>query len=68
MDASEKRHRIEEANGAGRCPNCGHTLGPGRRVGSGSHSDGVFCSLDCQATFHQDYYVERARASNPSEN
>ena len=59
---------LEQALCGGRnCPNCGQALGPGR-TGSGRLSDGVFCGLDCLAIFHKDYFDQRARASNPSQN
>jgi hypothetical protein len=65
QDAPEaKRRRISEAN-PDRCPNCGQPLGTDR-VGSGRLSDGIFCSLECLATFHDDYFDERARGSRPS--
>jgi hypothetical protein len=67
MKPDEKQRRIADANGADRCPNCGRLLG-GNRLGSGAHRDGVFCSLDCQTTFHHDYFDARARASSPSQN
>jgi hypothetical protein len=67
MHPDEKKRRIAEANGAGACPNCRQPLGADA-TGSGAFSHGVFCSLDCEATFHQDYFEERARASNRSQN
>ncbi len=63
----DTQQRIEEANRDGLCPRCRRPLGPGR-VGSGALRDGVFCSLDCQAAFHEGYFLERARASSPSQN
>lgn len=62
-----RARRIAEANQADQCPECGRPLGP-ERVGSGAHRDGIFCSLECQAAFHEDYYRERIRASRPSQN
>ncbi len=62
-----RERRIAEANRADQCPQCGRPLGP-ERVGSGVLSDGIFCSLGCQTAFHEDYFRERARASNPSRN
>jgi hypothetical protein len=49
------------------CPNCGKPLATDR-VGSGSYSDGVFCSLDCFSIFHADYLKERRDYGNPSHN
>jgi hypothetical protein len=66
--AEAKRQRIAEANAMGRCPNCGQPLDTGKPVGSGRRSEGIFCSLDCLATFHEDYFRERARASKPAQN
>lgn len=63
-----RRRRIEEALAADACANCLKPLGDGERVGTGRFRDGVFCGLECQAKFHEDYYRERARASNPSRN
>lgn len=68
MDAEEKRRRIDEANADDRCPRCGQPIAPESRVGSGRISDGYFCSLDCIATFHEDHFRERARASRRSQN
>jgi hypothetical protein len=64
--AEEKRRRIAEAN-PDSCPQCGQPLGEDR-IGSGRLADGIFCSLDCIAIFHEDYFRERARASRPSPN
>lgn len=68
MDAAEKRRRIDAAAAEGVCPNCGRPLTPENRIGSGRISDGIFCGLDCIATFHEDYFRERIRASKPSPN
>lgn len=68
MDEAEKRRRIAQAHEEGRCPNCWEQIEPGQGYGSGRLSDGVFCGLDCQAGFHEEYYRERARASCPSQN
>jgi len=43
------------------CPNCGKSIPPGQRVGSGQKSKGGFCSLDCYASFYQYELTERAR-------
>lgn len=65
----DKERRIAAARQDETCPECGKPLpSGGERVGSGALADGVFCSLDCQAAFHEDYYRERARASNPPHN
>jgi hypothetical protein len=68
MDEAENRHRIARGHEEGTCPNCGKVIGPGGACGSGRLSDGIFCGLDCQAVFHEDYYRERIRASRPSSN
>ena len=66
MDQSEKRAAIAEAARNDSCPHCHQPLGE-ERVGSGRFADGVFCSLDCLGTFHDDYFRERIR-SLPSAN
>jgi hypothetical protein len=61
--------RIAEGHERGICPQCGVSVAePAPRVGSGAISEGLFCSLDCQAVFYEDYYRERIRASRPSSN
>lgn len=66
MEEAEKRSRIAEAAAKDICPECGKPLTD--RVGTGSLVDGVFCSLNCQATFHHEYYLARARASELRDN
>lgn len=56
----DKRAAIEEARRTETCPRCHKQLGDDR-IGSGRLADGVFCSLDCQAKFHIDYYHERIK-------
>ena len=68
MDEAEKRRRIAQAHEEGRCPNCWDSTKPGGGCGPGRLSDGIFCGLDCQVAFHQDYYRERLRTSRPSPN
>jgi len=68
MDEAEKRRRIAQAHEEGRCPNCWDSIKPGEGCGPGRLSDGIFCGLDCQVAFHQDYYRERLRTSRPSPN
>jgi hypothetical protein len=63
----DKAAQIEDARRRDVCPNCGERLGT-ERVGSGSHSDGVFCSLECISRFHADYFEERRDYGNPSVN
>jgi ribosomal protein L37AE/L43A len=67
MDEKEKRARIEKAREREECPNCGKQL-TSKRVGSGSFADGVFCGLDCLASFHADYFQERRDYGSPSDN
>jgi hypothetical protein len=67
MDESDKRAAIEHARRTDTCPQCRRPLAEDR-VGSGSLTDGVFCSLDCQAQFHDDYFRERIRQGLPSPN
>jgi hypothetical protein len=62
-----KQERIAAAAREGNCPECGCRLDRDR-IGSGRLADGVFCSLDCLASFHVDYFESRRRASAPSEN
>ena len=57
-DSTDKRERIQGAAREGRCPECGGTLGH-ERIGSGQLADGIFCSLECFARFHEDYYRVR---------
>lgn len=65
----DKQQLIADALRAEKCPECGRRLPPAaERVGSGALADGVFCGLGCQAAFHKEYFRERARASDPSQN
>lgn len=43
---------------AGICPNCGNPTMDGRRVVRG---EGIFCSLDCVASYYAAEFSERAR-------
>jgi hypothetical protein len=43
---------------AGICPNCGRQIEQGRAVVRGA---GLFCSLECVASYHEAEFVERAR-------
>jgi ribosomal protein L37AE/L43A len=52
----DKRQRIEDARRRDVCPECEKPLTD--RVGTGALADGVFCSLECQAKFHHDYFEE----------
>lgn len=60
MDSGRQK-RVERAREAGVCPECGRAVSEGQAVGSGSHADGRFCSLDCYATFHQERLEEKAK-------
>lgn len=66
-DEFARRQAIYEASKSDSCPHCGILLAK-TRFGSGRHSDGVFCSLDCLATFHDDYYLQRRSWGNPNSN
>lgn len=59
MDPAAKRDRISEAARAGTCPQCGKAIPEGTAVGTGRHSDGRFCSLECVALFHGDTFIKR---------
>jgi hypothetical protein len=51
MDEVERlflRSCLEE----GRCPACGAPIRGGEGVGSGSLDDGLFCRLECFASYH----------------
>jgi hypothetical protein len=61
-----KEQRVRKAAEHDSCPQCGKSLTD--RVGSGRLSDGVFCSLNCMALFHDDYYRERISHATPSAN
>lgn len=62
--------RIRVAAQDDTCPHCGSALGrdaeEGRRLGTGSLSDGVFCSLECMSSFHDEYYRDRIEQGFPS--
>jgi len=52
-DEDQKRdHRIQRSISERRCAQCEADLNKTGIVGSGSFSDGLFCSLDCYAKFH----------------
>jgi hypothetical protein len=59
---------MDDANRRGVCPNCGKNIKPGHGVGSGSMSQGYFCSLECAAAFHEEYYQQRADDGIPRPN
>lgn len=46
-----ERHLLLELDGREVCPFCGHHVNPEARIGSGSRSSGVFCSLSCVASY-----------------
>jgi hypothetical protein len=54
----DKRERIEKAGRDGRCPQCEKRLEQDR-IGTGALADGTFCSIECLATFHDDYLQMR---------
>jgi endogenous inhibitor of DNA gyrase (YacG/DUF329 family) len=64
----DRRTVIEDAHLRGVCPRCGRNLDKEHRVGSGQLSDGTFCSTECQAVFHANYYGERRDWGIPSNN
>jgi hypothetical protein len=43
------------------CPNCHNSIPEGGATGSGSHADGLFCSLDCYAEYHGPSIARRRR-------
>jgi hypothetical protein len=47
-----RAENIRSAAESGTCPNCGRVVEPGSGLGSGRIADGIFCSLDCFASFH----------------
>jgi hypothetical protein len=63
----DKREQIEDARLREICPHCGKPLGDDR-VGSGSLADGVFCSLACLSSFHDEYFQARRDYGTPSSN
>jgi len=56
--AGLERDRLLELARQGICPNCGKTIAEGTSVVRGP---GLFCSLDCVASFHHAEFNERAR-------
>lgn len=46
------------------CAECGADLNETGIVGSGSFSDGLFCSLDCYASFHYGREEQKAMDQN----
>lgn len=65
----DKRIRIEEARERGSCPACGKLLPPPPApVGTGRHADGLFCSIECLAGFHESYFEERRDFGTPTDN
>jgi hypothetical protein len=63
----DKRAAIDDGRASGTCPECGKPLDTAA-VGSGSLSDGVFCSLACLARFHEEYIRERIEQGTYSAN
>lgn len=53
MENSENERHIRESVAKRHCANCGADLDETGIVGSGSFSDGLFCSLDCYARSRQ---------------
>jgi hypothetical protein len=60
MDESEQEYLLELGK-ANICPNCGKAIPGGTRIGTGKKSDGIFCSLDCLAQYHETELIERAK-------
>jgi len=60
MGESEKEYLLDLAN-ANICPNCGKAIPDSTRIGTGKKTDGVFCSLDCLAQYHETELIERAK-------
>lgn len=63
----DKRERVRLAREEEVCPQCGRSL-DASRVGTGAFADGVFCSLECLTTFHEDYYRDRLDLGIPRDN
>jgi hypothetical protein len=69
VDGDEKRERIARARERGICPECGQPLPPPPApVGTGRHADGLFCGLECLASFHGDYLEQRRDLGIPNDN
>ena len=58
MAESEKAYLLR-CYEQGICPCCGKPVESGTPVGSGKKDEGRFCSLSCQAEYHQREFVER---------
>lgn len=61
MNSEEKKRRIAHAHKAGACPQCDKPIPAGGGIGTGRLDDGLFCSLECFASFHGDMLEERRR-------
>jgi hypothetical protein len=48
---------LEKCKKEGLCPTCHKPLGAG--IGSGRHTDGVFCSLECYGEWHRASLIRR---------
>jgi hypothetical protein len=51
MDEQERLY-LETCLEERRCPVCRRSIPEGEGVGTGSLQDGLFCQLDCLATYH----------------
>lgn len=66
---ADKRTQIEEERTRRLCPACSKPLpAPPGPVGTGRHADGLFCGIECLASFHEDYSEQRRDFGTPSDN
>jgi hypothetical protein len=67
--AEAKRRQIEAARRRGICPACGDPLPPPPApIGTGRRADGLFCSLDCLARYHEGYFEQRRDLGTSTDN
>lgn len=60
--AEHEQEYLAQCRRDGICPRCQKPIPPGAGHGTGRHADGLFCSLDCFATYNQAQLIERHRA------
>ncbi len=56
MSENEKDY-LEQCLAKNMCPTCQKPMTT--KVGTGQFKDGVFCSLDCQAKWHENAMIKR---------
>lgn len=59
LNGETQLSRINWSVNTRHCAHCGIDLAEKKIVGSGSFSDGLFCSLDCYAKFYTKEIKER---------